>query len=129
MAENRNVTLFSVVDLFESDTRERTVTTAGITNNIPVKTIVEFTTWYNKKVAEGHSNKIVQATAPIGVYNGNKFEIRSRKSDNFTEVLSILDEHLANGETIILLAINSGAAIDPETFDAKTSILVRYSIA
>lgn len=118
---------FNLVDLFEYGVKNKDVTNHGIQVSIPVKTIVETTTWYNDAVANGYESKIVGTSSPVGMYNGTRFEIRSRKAETLSEIFKTINTHLEEGETVILLEISSTSAIDPDTFDVINRHIVRYA--
>lgn len=118
---------FNLVDLFEYGVKNKDVTIHGIQDSIPVKTIVETTTWYNKAVANGYESKIVGTSSPMGMYNGTAFEIKTRRAETLSEIFRIINNHLEEGETVILLSIMSKSVIDPDTFDAVNHHMVRYA--
>lgn len=127
MTQETTTKTFNLVDLFEYGVKNRDVTIHGITASIPVKTIIETTTWYNTAVYHGYESKIVGANSPVGMYNGTAFEIKTRKAETTSEIFKTLNNHLEEGETVILLEIASTSAIDPDTFDVINRHIVRYA--
>lgn len=127
MHQETTTKTFNVVDLFEYHIKKNEATISGIPATIPIKTIVETTTWYNTAVANGFESRIVGATAPIGFYNGKEFEIKTRRAETTSDIFKTLNNHLEEGETLILLEISSTSAVDPDTFDLVHRHIVRYA--
>ncbi len=72
--------------------------------------------------------EIFTARSPVVIFDGESYEISSVRTDTFDDLIKFVEDLTQSNSQVLLYSVSRTHFIDPTTFKARTSYLIRTGI-